>query len=338
MYKDESLQYIPASKIEPLKKIDAIDSTFETGFDFAFDLKEARKKFGSYIEKRFSKKQDCPFLKQNMESSEDIGLFIYIAAKEYVEKPIEIALKSGAKYQKVMIFAGRDSRAQFIFKASKDRNFCHTWIDVTVDRAANVESILIDDRDSEGSHFFHIDASVMQEARFEQKIFSAGGYLKRYRFDASIEGEMGHAEIKEFAMGKSSSDTHLYSKIHHKAPHTTSYQLSKHLLFEEARASFTGKIHIDSIAQLSNAYQLSKSLLLSPKAISHVKPGLEIFADDVKASHGATISSIDSELLFYLSSRGLDERSAKKLLTLSFARDLLDGLDATSSKEWKEKI
>ena len=345
MFKDEAFQYIPSVKLFSAKEVNlkckapACDVLIsgET-IEGALPLSLALKKFGPYIERRIAgslKASHCPFLLENIAADRQ-GAFLHIAPESKVE--LKIAIEAASRYQKLMIFVGRGAQVKLWLLPFGDCSRCHTWIDVTVDKGAKLESIILDDRKSEGVQLTHVESSVMQGARFEQKILISEGFLKRYRFDASIEGSGAHAEIKELAVGSSNSEHHLYSKIHHKAPSSTSDQLSKHLLFDESRASFTGKIHIDSIAQLSNAYQLSNSLLVSKGAIAHSKPGLEVFADDVKASHGATISSIDPELLFYLHSRGLGQKEALAFLIRSFPKELLSSLDEAIATQWNEKI
>ncbi len=121
----------------------------------------------------------------------------------------------------------------------------------------------------------------------------------------------------------------------HKAEECTSRQLVKTLLDDQSIASFEGKILVDSIAQQTNAYQLNHNCLLSDDASAYSKPNLEIFADDVKASHGSTTGQIDKDQLFYLRSRGLEEKLAKKLLLKAFCTEVLDEI---SHEAMKEKI
>jgi Fe-S cluster assembly protein SufD len=110
--------------------------------------------------------------------------------------------------------------------------------------------------------------------------------------------------------------------VRHLAPHTSSLQKFKAVVGTGERASFDGKIYIEKEAQKTEAYQMSQALLLTPDAKAFSKPGLEIFADDVKASHGATIGQIDLEELFYLQSRGLSREEAKQQLIEGFAQEI----------------
>jgi Fe-S cluster assembly protein SufD len=120
------------------------------------------------------------------------------------------------------------------------------------------------------------------------------------------------------------ADTH--SLIHFTQPHCTAQQLNKCIVGDRARGVFNGKIYVPKAAQQTNAAQLSRNLLLSPKARVDTKPQLEIIADDVKCAHGATVSQLDDEEIFYLQSRGLDRESASDLLVKGFASEVLENI------------
>ena len=109
-------------------------------------------------------------------------------------------------------------------------------------------------------------------------------------------------------------------------PHCTSFQVYKTILDGKARGVFNGKIYVRKYAQKTDAKQTNKTLLLSDDAIMNAKPQLEIFADDVKCTHGAAIGQLDAEQIFYLRSRGIDEQSARNILTFAFASEALDGI------------
>ena len=121
---------------------------------------------------------------------------------------------------------------------------------------------------------------------------------------------------------KEKKECHTHTLVQHLAPHTRSRQHYKGVLQEEAKSSFTGKIYVHPEAQKTEAYQLNNNLLLSPQSKAYSKPNLEIFADDVKASHGATIAQLNAEDLFYLQSRGLTKKEAQEFLIEGFCKEL----------------
>jgi Fe-S cluster assembly protein SufD len=126
--------------------------------------------------------------------------------------------------------------------------------------------------------------------------------------------------------------------IDHAAPSTTSNQLYKSILRDKAHSIFNGKIMVRREAQLTNAYQLNKNLLLSPEARVDTKPQLEIFADDVKCSHGAAIGQLDDEQMFYLQTRGLDRKTAGEMLVHGFVEDVLDQIKDARLREEVEAV
>ena len=119
----------------------------------------------------------------------------------------------------------------------------------------------------------------------------------------------------------------------HASPDCQSNQLFKNILSDKSTGVFTGRIVVNPNAFKTTAYQRSSNILLHPKAKMEIRPQLEIYADDVKCSHGATVGQLDSEALFYLRSRGIDESEAKKLLLRAFAHEVLDGISCTSFRE-----
>ncbi len=124
--------------------------------------------------------------------------------------------------------------------------------------------------------------------------------------------------------------------INHLAPNSESYQRVKNVLNSESRGIFQGKIFVKDIAQKTNAYQLSKALLLNDNAEFNSKPELEIYADDVKCSHGSTSGSIDEESLHYLMTRGLSRENSSKLLVKGFLNDIIDFIKSPSIKKFIE--
>ncbi len=127
--------------------------------------------------------------------------------------------------------------------------------------------------------------------------------------------------------------SHINIYMDHSAPSCISRQFFKNVLAAQSLSSFTGKIYVKRAAQKTEAYQLNQNLLLSDQATANSKPNLEIFADDVKASHGATVSQLDDEQAFYLRTRGVSAQEAKSLLTIGFCREVLDGIEISSLRD-----
>jgi Fe-S cluster assembly protein SufD len=150
------------------------------------------------------------------------------------------------------------------------------------------------------------------------------------------EGAVCRIDGLALVSGRQLADTH--STIDHAKPHGKSQQLHKCIVADAAHAVFNGKILVRPGAQLTDSAQQSRNLLLSSKAHVDTKPQLEIFADDVKCAHGATVGQLDAEQLFYLQSRGLPEARARNLLTFAFGAEVIDRLPLPSLVERLERV
>lgn len=153
--------------------------------------------------------------------------------------------------------------------------------------------------------------------------FTLGGRVSREDLHISLEGQGAETTLNGlYLVGKDQHADH-FTSVEHVVPHTTSSQLYKGILAENGRGVFNGRVHIRKDAQKSNAAQLNQNLLLSKKAEADTKPELEIYADDVKASHGATIGQIDPEHVFYLQARAIPRQQAVSMLARGFAQDVV---------------
>jgi Fe-S cluster assembly protein SufD len=152
---------------------------------------------------------------------------------------------------------------------------------------------------------------------------SLHGGLIRNNFFARLNGTGCESNLYGLFLGDDNQHIANYTFVEHAMPHCTSNQLFKGILDENATGAFNGKILVRKEAQKTLAYQKNNNLLLSPAARMNAKPHLEIYADDVKCSHGATIGQLDSEALFYLRSRGINYKEARQLLMYAFAYEIL---------------
>ena len=150
----------------------------------------------------------------------------------------------------------------------------------------------------------------------------------RVEIHTELAGEGAHAALRGLYLASGAQLLDHHTTIDHAMPHTTSAELYKGILGGRARGVFHGRIHVRPHAQKIQALQTNRNLLLSDNAVIHTKPQLEIYADDVKCSHGASIGRLDADALFFLRARGLGEREARALLTLAFAREIAARLPA----------
>lgn len=168
--------------------------------------------------------------------------------------------------------------------------------------------------------------TVRRDGVYEAFNLTFGNKFSRYDINAKLLAENGAVKLSGITLleGKQFADT--TAVIEHEAAHCSSNQLFKTLLNDQSHGVFQGKIHVHQVAQKTDGYQLSNNLLLSPLAEMNVKPELEIYADDVKCSHGTTTGALDETPLFYLRSRGIPENIARRMLIESFLGQVLDSI------------
>ena len=204
--------------------------------------------------------------------------------------------------------------------------FTNAVTDVVVGENATVNHVRLQ---REGLNVVHIGRSAIAQSRnsrYTCHAISLGGKISRHNLEVFQHGEATETTLNGLtvAFGEQLSDTHSLISFNH--PHGTSRQLHKCIIGNKARAVFNGKVFVPKAAQLTDAGQLSRNLLLSSRARVDTKPQLEIVADNVKCSHGATVSQLEDDELFYLQSRGLDLERSRYLLIDAFAAEILDKL------------
>ncbi|MCW5317438.1 Fe-S cluster assembly protein SufD [Nostoc sp. KVJ3] len=188
----------------------------------------------------------------------------------------------------------------------------------------------------EGAEAFHIGKTAIAQARdsrYTCHAISLGAKFSRHNLEVLQTGEQTETTLNGLTVisGKQLSDTH--SAIALNYPHGTSDQLHKCIVGDRAHAVFNGKVFVPKPAQLTNAAQLNRNLLLSSKARVDTKPQLEITADNVKCAHGATVSQLEDDEIFYLQSRGIDANDARKLLINAFAAEVINKIPVPSLRE-----
>jgi Fe-S cluster assembly protein SufD len=178
--------------------------------------------------------------------------------------------------------------------------------------------------ESSGGLIGKSEYDLSADARLTQSLATLGGGLVRNEIEANLDGPKIDVHLNGLYLSRDRQHVDNVIRIVHGAPNSESDQFYKGVLDGQSRAAFAGKIIVERDAQKTNAYQANNNLLLSPDAEIDTKPELEIFADDVKCSHGATAGELDERELFYLRSRGLDPTTARSLLTYAFVEEVLE--------------
>ncbi len=180
---------------------------------------------------------------------------------------------------------------------------------------------------------FHVGRTAIAQARdsrYTCNAISVGAKLSRHNLNVTLTGEQTETVLNGLTLATDTQLADTHSAIAFTQPHGTSRQLHKCIVNDRAHAVFNGKVFVPKAAQLTDAGQLNRNLLLSPKARVDTKPQLEIVADNVKCTHGATVGQLDTEEVFYLQSRGLDLASARNLLVQAFAAEVIDQVPVAS--------
>ncbi len=244
-----------------------------------------------------------------------------------------VVAESGSSVTLVEEYMNRHRRDAESAKVEGEVYFTNAVTEIWVEENASVNHTRIE---RDGLEAFHIGRSAIAQARDSRYTCNAitlGAKLSRHNLEVFQTGEQTETTLNGLMMiaAQQLADTH--SSLVFNYPHSTSRQLQKCIVADRAHAVFNGKVFVAKAAQLTDAGQLNRNLLLSPKARVDTKPQLEIIADNVKCTHGATVSQLEDEEVFYLQSRGIDATDSRNLLVNAFAAEIINQLPVASLRE-----
>jgi Fe-S cluster assembly protein SufD len=275
--------------------------------------------------------EDQPFVALNTAFLRD-GAFVFVPRGKVVEETIHLLFVSTASggptvsHPRALIVAGESSQVRLVESyAGPDGKvyFTNAVTEVVAGENAVVDHYKVQ---RESRRAFHLAAMHVHQARsstFASHNFVLGGALVRNDVTAVLGAEGCECTLNGLYAGHGDQLIDNHTRIEHARPHCASHELYKGILDGKAHGVFNGKIHVHPDAQKTDAKQTNQTLLLSDDATINTKPQLEIYADDVKCTHGATVGQLDAEALFYLRARGIDRESARALLTYAFANDII---------------
>lgn len=267
----------------------------------------------------------------------DDGALVWVARNASCAQPVHLLYlatqKEAAAYPRCLVVVEGGAELTLIedYAALTDGPYLSNAVtEMAVGPGSKVRHVRLQ---REAGSAFHIGAcavAVSRDARYSSHAVTLGARLSRHNLVVKQAGEGIEARLDGLTLisGRQLADTH--TLMDHALPNGTSRQLHKCIVGGGAHAVFNGKIAVGRDAQLTNAAQESRNLLLSDKAHVDTKPQLEIFADDVKCAHGATVGQLEAEPLFYLRSRGLSETRARNLLTYAFGAEIIDRIPVPS--------
>ena len=199
---------------------------------------------------------------------------------------------------------------------------------------AHLTHARLQNEDAASLHLATIDTDIADGATYDGFTLTLGARLARATLRATLNGPRAHAALNAAQRIGGHQHADFTTLVRHAAPDCTSRQTVKNVLDGHARAVFQGRIEVDRIAQRTDGYQMNQALLLSDHAEIDSKPELEIFADDVKCSHGATVGALDADQLFYLASRGIPRAEARAMLVHAFLEDALAAIENTAVRDY----
>jgi len=274
-----------------------------------------------------------------------IASYIGVTVKESysLNKPLIIynittkELKSTAINLKTDIVLEKNSSLKLInlFDDNSENNFINTVQNFDIAQEAILKNYKIDHKKNSNIKYSYNNINLEKNSISENFIFSTGSKFIKNEINCNLNDEYSSAFINGIINLTNSQHHEIKTNINHLAENTKSYQLIKSVLNDNAKGIYQGKIYVDSKAQKTNGYQLSKAILLNENTEFNGKPELEIYADDVKCSHGATSGNLDEDAIFYLMSRGLSQQQSKELLINGF---LLDAVEKITDSEIKDLI
>lgn len=270
------------------------------------------------------------------------GLFVHVPDGKEIETPIHAVYVStgGAapivSHPRTLIVLGARASATVIESfvgLDQGAYLTNAVAEIVVGESANLDHYRINRENQEAYHISTTEITQGRESSVSTFNLSTGGSLVRNDTNARLNGERSVTRMNGLylATGKQHVDNHTF--IEHRKPNCDSYEVYKGILEDSSQAVFNGKVYVHREAQETNAKQLNKNLLLSADASVHTKPQLEIHADQVKCTHGATVGQLDEEQIFYLRTRGLSRDAACHLLTYGFAGDLIRRLKLVTLRE-----
>lgn len=309
----------------------------ENGVIFG-SLKEALNKHPDLVKKHLGKHADYkndPFVALNTACARD-GVFIYVPDNQKIDKPIQIihlllSDENEMVQHRNLLVAGKNSQADVIICDHTLSN--HLFLTNSVSEISVAENAQVDvvRMQNEHNHSVQITNTWINQARDSNARHSTitlhGGKV-RNNLNVKMKGENAHCDANGLFLTDKQQHTDSFTVIEHQAPHCTSNQHYKGILDDNATGAFSGKIHVFPDAQKTEAYQTNNNVLLTRDAKIHSKPQLEIYADDVKCSHGATVGQIDEQAMFYLRTRGIPKAEARLMMMYAFADDVISGIKA----------
>lgn len=275
------------------------------------------------------------------------GIFIYVPEGVAVEEPLHLLNISDSHHADAisnprnLIIVGDDAQIKLVethHHLGDHIYFTNMVTEMVVGERAVVDNVVIQDESSSAYHIVNKEVHQEMNSVYSSIHVDLGGFIVRNNLNIRLRGEHAESHLYGFFLGSGNQLIDNHTVIDHAVPNCESNELFKGILDDKARGVFNGKVYVRKDAQKTNAFQENKALILSDDATMNSKPQLEIFADDVKCSHGATVGQLDEEALFYLRTRGIPKEKANAILQYAFASDIFDQIKIEPVKNWLDSV
>ncbi|BAW80876.1 FeS assembly protein SufD [Candidatus Nitrosoglobus terrae] len=284
---------------------------------------------------RYADYQQQPFTALNTAFIAD-GAYFYLPRKITLTKPIHLLFITNSQNKAVvthprnLIVLEPESELNIIehyIGLNEATYFTNAVTEVVMREGAKIEHIKLQEESAKSFHIATIQVQQGRDTEFLSRNLALGAQLARNDINSVLVGEGAKCTLEGLYVLEGNRHVDNHTRVDHKYPHTSSRERYKGILGDKSRAVFNGKVMVYPGAQKVDAQQANRNLLLSEGAEVNTKPELEIYADDVKCAHGATVGQLDNNHIFYLRSRGLDEDAARQLLIYAFAEEMVKDID-----------
>ena len=217
---------------------------------------------------------------------------------------------------------------------SKNKFFSNVYESISLDKNSVLKNIYVQDKKSLGYFYKFLEGKMSNDSHFSGFVFSSGLKFNKIDAEFALNGENSFCQFRSALFLNEDRHQEIKTKINHLVPNCRSFQKIKGVIDSNAKGVYQGKIYVQDIAQKTDAYQLSKALLLSDNSEFDSKPELEIYADDVKCSHGSSSGSVDENSIHYLMTRGLKKEKALSLLVNGFLNEIVEEIKSNSVRKF----
>ncbi len=275
------------------------------------------------------------------------GIVLHVEPSTVVEQPIHVlyltdgTVGEGATHPRTLIVLEHHAQASLIesYAALNDGvYFTNAVTEVSLAEGARLDHYKVQQESEQAYHVGTLEARQERDSHFHSLSFALGGAVSRTNIYTLLDGEGGHVTLNGLYVVHSDQHVDHQTRIEHAQPDCTSHEVYKGILDDRAHGVFNGKVYVHPIAQKTDGKQTNQNLLMSPTAKVDTKPQLEIYADDVRCTHGATVGQLDDQAVFYCRSRGLAPDQAKTLLTYAFAADVLEQIPSRPVSQYLELL